>query len=194
MPADCGELIAKAAPEFDPTAFHVVEGSCSLRPLEGAPTTERTVRVAVANENTQGEGRVDVNVSAVDLPNVPVLVRLTTPSIPPGGSATAEGTFRIADIGTVPDEFRSNIRASVVPGSTVQLGPAERFDQRVRAGASPTSNGESPAVADGGMEPPVTTTRVALARACCGCAERSRRLSGQNRRIRDRFDLLTAGR
>lgn len=190
MPADCGELVSEAAPEFDPTAFHVVVGTCSLQPLEGAPSTERTVRVDVANENAQGEGQVDVNVSALDLPNVPVLVRLTTPPIPPGGTSTAEGTFRIADINTVPDEFRSNVRAIVVPGSTVQLGPAERTDERVHAGAHPASNGARPAVPDGGAKRTTATARAALAKTCGGCAERSRKLSRTNRRLRDRFSIF----
>jgi len=190
MSTECGELVSEAAPAFDLTAFHVVEGSCSLQPLEGSPSIERTVRVDVANGNAQGEGRVDVNVSALDLPSVPILVRLTTPPIPPGGTATAEGTFRVADVDTVPDEFRSNIRATVVPGSTVQLAPGGLVDGRVQAGAHPASNGERSPVPDGGAEPSVATARAALSRTCGGCAERSRRLSGENRRIRDRFRLL----
>jgi len=190
MSTECGELVSAAALEFDLTAFHVVEGSCSLQPLEGSPTTERTVQMDVANENAKGEGLVDVNVSALDLPSIPVLVRLKTPPIPPRGTATVEGTFRVADVDTVPDEFRSNIRATVVPGSTVQLAPVGLVDARVQAGAHPATNGESSPVPDGGAEPSAATARAALVRTCGGCAERSRRLSGENKRIRDRFHLL----
>ena len=70
---------------------------------------------------------------------------------------------------------------TAVTGFHPQAGTAES----VRAGADNIENGERNPVADGGVD-----ARAALARACGGCAERSRKLTATNRRLREAFDVF----
>jgi hypothetical protein len=179
--ADCGELVSKTPEEeFDEELVETVPGTCVIDPLEGAPDQERELKVDIENRNPVLDAEVDVEWR--DRNTGAVLKRYPNQTVPADTRETITATVKPANtIG----EGRFPIRAVVA--SAVELAAAgSALDHRVRAGA-PGGNGETP-VPDGGAEQ--SAARTALARACGGCAERSRKLSAHNRRIRDVFELL----
>lgn len=181
--ADCGELVSEVPeeePEFNPD--DVVVGQCGQDfPVRGAPGETRDVRVIATNTNdvtaivdivvrAEGSGEIGrvSNVSIASLSNETTTVTIT---IPP------EGRYSVrADI---EDVTQGTGRAPVSSG--IQRTPT---DERVHAGSPGESNGKHRPVSDGGT---TVGARAALAGACGGCAERSRKLTAANRRLRETF-------
>lgn len=183
--ADCGQLVStepEPEPEFDPA--NVTIGQCGQDfPIEGAPGETSDVRVIVTNTNEvtaiadivvraggQEIGRAS-SVSIASLSNQTVRVTIT---IPP------EGTYAVqAD----PENITQG--AGRAPASAGGV-PVATTSEAVRAGAG--KNGEHRPISDGGVG--TGSTATALARACGGCAERSRKLTATNRRLRRAFDFV----
>lgn len=124
MPADCGELVSKGEPEreFNPNLVRVVEGSCSIQPREGTPEQVRTFIAEVENPNPNTDVRADVHWALQEVPGRPALARTTVERIFRNGRGVASATAAPVDVDEVPDEFRSRVRAILVPGSVREVG------------------------------------------------------------------------
>jgi hypothetical protein len=171
--ADCGELVSEEEPAIDPDK--VIVGQCGQDfPVSGTPGEQTSVRVIATNTNEQ----------AVE---ATVIVRADGEPIGQERGAIAAGSNHQFDVTiTIPPAGRYQVRAEAMDVTAVTgFHPRTGTSESVRAGAGPIENGEQNPVADGGVD-----ARAALARACGGCAERSRKLSATNRRLRRSFDFI----
>lgn len=185
MAADCGALVSEAEeeaqPEFDPAAVSVPQGNCGVSPQQVTPPEEVSLTATVRNPNAVSAGAtVEWRWQGRRLATAEVTVGST-------GRETAQTTA------TIEREGRDQVRASVIDVRQLTgRQPATTTDQRVRAGTPRVNDGEHRSVPDGGVVDPRAPAgaRVALARVCGGCAERSRKLSRTNGRLRDVFNFL----
>ena len=190
MATDCGELVSEAAPTLDPN--NVVIGQCGQDfPVQGSPGETRDVRVIVTNTNDVAAA-VTVDLLADD-GSGPQRIGQASDTVAAGSNQT------ILVTSTIPPEGRYAVsaeKASVTAAATAHTS-TERASvagpgRSVRAGASAGMDGGGRTATDGGVEQSTVSARTALTRACGGCAERSRKLSTTNRRLRDAFNLLGA--
>lgn len=102
--------------DIDPTLIEVV-GCSSPQPREATPADTVTLNATVTNPNDTAVS-FDVNWSAVDLPNAPVIARRSF-QISPQSTTDYQATFVPGDLPLVEFEppWASNVRATVVPGS-----------------------------------------------------------------------------
>jgi hypothetical protein len=171
--ADCGELVSEAEPAIDPDK--VIVGQCGQDfPVSGEPGEQTSVRVIATNTNEQ----------AVE---VTVILRADGEPIGQERGAIAAGSNHQFDVTiTIPPAGRYRVRAEVMDVTAVTgFHPRAGTRESVLAGAGSIGNGERNPIADGGVD-----ARAAPARACGGCAKRSRKLSATNRRLRRAFDFV----
>lgn len=153
----CGTLTVGAEPSFDAGLVTIPTGNCAVSPRDVGAGDTVSLTATVVNQN-----------------DVPVIVtvswnwlseRLAVADI----EVPANGEATLNEQGTPQSEGSAEVQAEIV--SSIGLLQAA-------AAATPTAEAHQPApVTDGGVD----------ARGCGGCAERSRKLSMRNQRIRDSF-------
>lgn len=176
MPTECGELISESEPEpvFDPDLVSVPQGECNVTPLEVEPPAEISLSATVRNPNEKS-ARATVEWTWLE-------TRLATDEVVIGSNSRET----IETQATIERQGRDLVRAEVI--NVLQLTgrqPTSSMDERVRAGARSVDNGIHRTVAYTGVD-----ARATLARVCGGCAERSRKLTATNRRLRSAFDFV----
>lgn len=174
--ADCGQLVSVEEAELDPGLVDIPAGQCTVSPQEVTPPQSVDLSATVVNDNEVG---AEVNVEWTWQAQQLATDRI---SVGAGSQGTATATATIENTG------RDQVSADVIGVSEITgFQPAAAGDERVRAGSPSENNSQHRTVADGGTE---RGARAAIARACGGCADRSRKMTETNRRLRDTFHIL----